>query len=359
MKDTMKAQVFYEPSVMRQELRPIPQIAADELLIRVRAVGVCGSDVAYFFGRSPLETPNGQGPLILGHGFAGEGVAVGAIPGGLGLFEPGDRVLANPVQNCNACPQCARSQANLCAHVRTKGVSTDGAFAEYTTLRYTHAHKFADNVSFEQAALCEPLACACYGVQKLDVQIGDSVVIFGPGAIGLMMLRLIKARGAGTVAMVGVLDFGLEKALALGADAVYNTADVSSKYYAPDIVQAISDLTEGELANRVIVPTAAKAALQGALQVSGRKSNIVYFGLPGEDTVLEVPLLDTLVKDKSINVSWLAPFTWDAALKALRGGVVDTDALITHRFPLGRLEEAIRLIDDNARPDKIKAIIQM
>ena len=359
MQDTMKALVYHEPGVMLSELCPIPQIAEDELLIRVRAVGVCGSDVAYFFGRSPLDTPDGKGPLILGHEFSGEVAGIGAIPASLGLFKAGDRVLANPVQNCGACSRCARKQVNLCAHVRTTGVNQNGAFAEYTTLRYTHAHKIADGVSFEHAALCEPLACACYGVQKLDVQMGDSVVIFGPGAIGLMMLRLVKNRGAGIVAMVGVRDYVLKKAFAFGADAIYNTADASSEYYVPDTVHAISRLTGGELADRVIVATAAKVALQGALQVSGYKANIVYFGLPGEDTILEVPLLETLTKDKSINMSWLAPFTWDDALKALRDSVVDMDALITHRFPLDRVEEAIRLIDDKSQPDKIKAIIRI
>lgn len=359
MQGTMDAQVFYEPNVMRLERRPIPQIAADELLLRVRAVGVCGSDVAYYYGRSPLETPDGKGPLILGHEFSGEVVEVGSLPADLGLFQAGDRVLANPVQNCGACPQCARKQVNLCTHVRTKGVSADGAFAEYATIRYTHAHKLPKGLGFEQASLCEPLACSCYGVEKLDVQMGDSVVIFGPGAIGLMMLRLVKDRGPGRVAMVGVLDYGLEKALSMEADAVYNTADSASKYHAPDIAAAIAAFTGGEMADRVIVPTAAKSALQGALLVSGRKANIVYFGLPGEDTILEVPLLDTLTKDKSINVSWLAPFTWDAALKALRDKVVDMDALITHRYPLSGLEEAMRMLNDNAQPEKIKAVIQM
>ena len=115
----------------------------------------------------------------------------------------------------------------------------------------------------------------------------------------------------------------------------------------------------GALCDRVIVPTAAEEAIEGALEVSGRGATIVYFGLPGPDALLKVPLLKTLTMDKSILVSWLAPFTWDAALKALRDRVVDAAALVTHRFPLERLREGIELMSDRSRPEKTKAMVLM
>ena len=357
MEGTMKAQVFYEPEKMRLEEVEIPRVKANEVLVRVKACGICGSDVAYYYGKSPLETKDGKGPLILGHEFAGEIVEVGEIAKGLGLFAPGDRVLANPVQQCNACPQCLRRQFNLCKNTQTKGVNTNGAFAEYAVMNYTHVYKIGDHLSYEEACICEPLACAGYGVQKLDVQIGDFVVIFGPGTIGLMMLSEIRARGAGKVAMVGILDYGLEKAREMGADYALNTLDANSPYYCADVTAEISRLTNGDLADKVIVPTAAKSALQSALDVSGRCSNIVYFGLPGEDTVLEVPLLKTLQMDKTINVSWLATSSWDIALKMLDGRKVDAEKLITHRFSLEELEEGIRFMNDNGKPEKIKSIV--
>ena len=359
MTGKMKAQVFYKPEDMRLETVDIPQIEPHQVLVRVQACGICGSDVAYYYGRSPLETPDGLGPLILGHEFSGDVVEVGSLPASLGLFQPGDRVLANPVQNCNACPQCSRKRVNLCQHSRVSGVSYDGAFAEYAVVNYTHLHHIPDSVSYETAALCEPLACANYGVEKLNVQIGDFVLIFGPGTIGLMMLQLIRARGAGKIAMVGVLDFGLNKAKTLGADYVFNTLDQKSPYYCPDLVREIVRITDGNLADRVIVPTSAKPALQGALTVSGQGANIVFFGLPGADTVLEVPLLQTLQMDKSINFSWLAPFTWDVALKAIRNGTIQLSELITHRFTLSQLHEGLKLMNDSSKPEKIKAVISM
>ena len=143
----------------------------------------------------------------------------------------------------------------------------------------------------------------------------------------------------------------------MGADYVINTLDKASPYYTDNIVETIKEITKGDMANRVIVPTAAQSALQGALEVSGRRANIVYFGLPGEDTILEVPLLHTLQMDKSINVSWLAPFTWDTAIKAMQANLVTAEEFVTHRFRLEELEDAIRFMRDNSKPEKIKAMI--
>lgn len=356
MKGKMKAQVFYEPEVMRLEEVQIPEPRFNEVLIKVRACGVCGSDLAYFFGDTPLENKTGKGPMIMGHEFCGEIAELGAGVEEMGLFKVGDRVIANPVQNCNACPQCMRKQVNLCKNVQTKGTGVDGAYAEYATVRYTHVYKMPDHMTYEQGAICEPLACAVNGVGKLDIQIGDQVVLFGPGNIGIMMIQLMKAKGA-VVTAIGPIDYGLEKALEFGADYVINNVKKESVYYTDNLVGKVSEITEGELANKVIVATAAKPALQQALEVSGMKAVITYFGMPASTTVLEVPLLDFQQKDKTIHVSWLAPYTWDEAMKALSTGKVKTDGMVTHRWHLEELEEAIRFMKDPDKEEKIKSII--
>jgi threonine dehydrogenase-like Zn-dependent dehydrogenase len=359
MTDKMMAQIYYRPLEMKFEQVPIPVPKDNEVLMKVKACGICGSDLAYFFGRSPLETEDGLGPLVLGHEFSGEIVDMGKMAAESGLFKIGDGVIANPVQYCNACPDCAKTHVNMCKYRETKGVNVNGAFAEYVTMRYTHIYKIPDGISYEEAALCEPLACGYYGVKKLDVKLGDFVVVFGPGPIGLMQLQLIKASGAGKVAMVGVLDYGLEKAKELGADFVINTMSRESPYYCENLKEKIKELSDGEMANRVIVPTSAKAALQGALEVAGNKATIVYFGLPSDKTILEVPLLDFLVGDKSLLVSFLAPFTWDSALTALKSKKIMLEPLITHRFTLDCLEEGIRFMDNLSSPDKIKSIVTL
>jgi len=359
MKGKMKAQVFYEKEAMKLEEVDIPEVHANEVLVRVRACGICGSDIAYYYARTPLDTPNGKGPLILGHEFCGDVVEVGQMARDLKLFRPGDRVIANPVQNCFACPECLKHEYNLCKHTRTKGVGCDGAYAEYAVVNYTHLYRMPESMTYEEGAICEPVACATYGVSKLEIKLGDTVAIIGPGNIGLSMLQLIRAKGAEKIIMLGVLDYGLEKAREMGADVLLNTLDKSSPYYTADPVKSVSDATGGNLADKVIVPTAAIVALEQALEISGLHSCITYFGMPRPEDILRVPLAKLITMDKTVNVSWLAPNSWDEAIKAIAGKKVDASKLITHRFKLSEVEQAIRFMGDMSRPEKVKSIILM
>ena len=356
MNGMMWANVFHEPERMEYVQVPIPQINESEVLIRVKACGICGSDVSYFFGRSPLETADGKGPLILGHEICGEVVEVGPEAARLGGFQPGDRVVVNPPQPCNACVYCRKTKVNLCEHTKTVGTCVDGGFAEYVKVGYANVLHLPEGMSFEEGAMAEPLACGCFGVQNLDVQLGDVVVVIGAGAIGLMMAQLIRMRGAGKVIVTDVVDHCLDMALQVGADHAFNTLDEASPYYTADLPEAIRALNNGMLADRVIVPTAAKAAFRDAFRVSGKASTIVFFGLPGEKDIIEVPALETLTGNKTIRFSWLAPFTWDTALKALSSGQMKLKPLITHTFPLDKTEQGIRFMHSNA-PGKIKGMI--
>jgi L-iditol 2-dehydrogenase len=359
MSATMKAQVFYEREKMVLEERPIPTAAPDQILVRVKACGICGSDVAYFFGNSSLETKTGKGPLILGHEFSGEVVAVGAIPKAIGLFQPGDRVTLDPVQYCNACRICKKGQVNLCEKKAVLGVSTDGGFAEYCLSNYTGVHKIPDNVSYEEAAMTEPLACAVAGVQRMGVTPGDFCVVMGPGTIGSMMLQLIKASGAGTVVLVGAGgdDYRLKLGKQEGADHVFNVAEPSSPYYVKDLKAKIAELSGGQFADAVITPTGAVAAMESAFAITGRRARIVFFGLPADDAVIRVPALSSIFWDKTVHFSWLAPLTWPKALDAIATGLVKVKPLATKKIPLKDLEAGIRGVKDRTdNPLKVLVI---
>jgi len=347
-KGTMKAQVFYEPNDMRLEDVPIPEIAEDEVLVRVKACGICGSDIAYYFGASSLETPSGKGPLVLGHEYTGEVVKVGAIPESAGLFKPGDRVVLDPVQYCNACDVCFRGQMNLCENKAVLGVSTDGGFAEYSKSKYTAVHPLPEGVSYEHGALTEPLACGTYGIKNLAIEPGNFCVVMGPGPIGLMMVQLAKSSGAGTVALLGAKgdDYRLETGAQLGADVLINVAEEKSPHYVKDAKARISELTDGKMANRVIVPTGSVEAMELALEVSGRRSTVVYFGLPGDEAIVRVPALQQILWDKTIRFSWLAPGTWQTALGALASGLVNVEPLVSHMFKLEELVDALGKVRD-------------
>ena len=352
----MKAQVFYEPGKMTLESIPIPAPAEDEVLVQVKSCGICGSDVAYYYGASSLETEDGKGPLALGHEFSGEVVELGPIPEKLGLFQKGDRVVLNPVQYCNACEICKRGMSNLCETKTVLGVSVNGGFAEYCVSKYTSLHKVPDNVTYDQAAFTEPLACATYGVSKMGIQLGDFAVVFGDGAIGAMMLQLIKSSCAGKTAMVGVHDYRLDVATQLGADMVLNTRDKGSPYYTTDVKGTINKATGGKLANAVICATGNVGAMETAFEITGRRARIVYFGLPADDAVVKIPALETIFADKSILFAWLAPGTWPTALQSLADGLVNVDLLRSHTFKLEDLETALAAVK-NKTDNPIKVIV--
>jgi len=356
MKGTMQVQNFYEPLKMSYEEHDIPQIADNEVLINVKAVGICGSDVSYYYGHSPLDTPDGKGPLYLGHEASGVVAEVGAIPKKMGLFKPGDRVAVNPVQQCNACPECMRGEFNSCTHLEVIGVSVNGCFAEYVKVKYTHVYKIPDEVSFEDGALAEPLACATHGVKLLDIDFGQTVVVFGTGTIGLMQLQLCLAAGAGKVIMVGIEDFGLGKGLELGAVAVINSLEKGSPYYAADVPSKIRALNGGELATRAIVATSAMPALQQALKVTTHHSTIVYFGLPSPEDELKVPVLEAIQSSRTLKFSWLAPLIWDNVFHLIASGQVKLKPLITHKFGLKDAEKGIIFMKES-KENKIKSIV--
>lgn len=352
----MKAQVFYEPGKMELVETKDPECGPADVVVRVKACGICGSDVAYYFGASSLETPDGKGPCVLGHEFSGEVVEVGEIPKKLGLFVPGDRVVLDPVQYCNACEVCKRGQPNLCENKTVLGVSTDGGFAELARSSYTGAHKLPDGISFEEGALTEPLACAVYAVSKLGIEPGDLVVVYGPGAIGLMMVQLAKARGAGTVVLVGTRDYRLETGKELGADHVLST-EAGSPYHCPDVPGFIADLTGGKMARAAVTATSSLHAMEDALRVTGRRGIVVYFGLPGDQDRLSVPVLQQILWDKEIRFSWLAPNTWPAALQALASRLVRVAPLISHSYSLDNLVTALHEVRDR-KGNPLKPVVK-
>jgi L-iditol 2-dehydrogenase len=350
----MKAQVFYKKEEMQFEEVDVPAINESEALIKVKACGICGSDVSYYYEHSPLGTPDGKGPLILGHEISGEIAEAGSFA--KDFYKPGDRVTLNPTQSCGTCIYCNMARPNLCEHTRIIGVSNNGGFAEYVKVYYANVVKLPDGVDYTEAAMTEPLACASYGVKKLDVQAGDFVVILGSGSIGLMMAQLVKLRGAAKVLMSGIFDYPLEAGKKLGVDYICNTLDVKSPHYTKDLAKAVKDLTGGLGAQRVIVPVAAKSAWQDAFRVSAKASTIVFFGLPGEKDIIEIPALETLTGDKTVLFSWLAPYTWNSAMSALASGKVQFKPLITHTFPLEKTKEGIEFMHSPV-VEKIKGMI--
>ncbi len=337
----MKSQIFYEPEKMMLEERPIPEPGNTDVLVKVRSVGICGSDVAYYFGNSSLETSDGKGPLILGHEFTGEVVEVSEEAANVGGLHVGDRVVVNPVQSNPNSFWTQKGLSNLCPEKRVLGVGVDGGFAEYAVSDYRWTVKLPDNVTYAQGALTEPLACGLYAVNNLNAEAGQTAVVFGPGPIGLMMVQVLKSRGLKNVLLVGTRDYRLERGKELGANVIVNISDTTSPHYVAELGTTIQELNNGELADRAITATSSLSAIHMALEVTGRHATVVIFGLPGDADVMQVPILDTILMDKTIRFSWLAPDTWEEAVQLISKGDVDMDKIISHEFSLDSLVEGI------------------
>jgi len=266
-------------------------------------------------------------------------------------------VVCDPVQYCNVCEICRKGQPNLCETKTVLGVSVDGGFAEYSRVKATSCVKLPENVSFEHGSLTEPLACSYYAVSKLDIQPGMTCVVLGPGPIGLMQMQLIKSSGAGLVVLAGTRDYRLELGKQLGADVVLNTTDKGSPYYCEDLRAKVEELTDGKFADRAITSTGSVTAAEQALAATGRRSTIVFFGLPGDQDKIPVPALESIFWDKTIRFSWLAPFTWPSALQALSAKLVNVEPLASHTFDLADLTGALARV--KAREDNVmKAVVK-
>jgi L-iditol 2-dehydrogenase len=244
----------------------------------------------------------------------------------------------------------------MCANLYVPGVSANGGMAEYCVSRYTGLFKLPDSVSYAAGAFTEPFACAVYGIKKLAIEPGQFVAIFGPGPIGIMMVQMCKAVGAGKIALIGTRDYRLEEGKKWGADYLFNTADAKSPYYAKDLKKAIADVTHGMLADRAIVPTSSNEAFEQALDVTGNAAILVHFGLPNTGDVIHVPALSTHTMDKEIRFSWLAPGVWPTTIAAISEGLVNMEPLISTAVPLSQAAQAI--VDLKARTsDPIKVQI--
>lgn len=328
----MKAAVFYEAEDIRLEDIPEPELAPTDVLVEIDAVGICGSDVEYYYGRSPVGTATGKGPLVLGHEFAGRVAELGsAVPDG--ALAVGDRVAVNPIQSCGRCDGCRSGRPQFCANLSVLGVTTNGGFAERARTNVAHAYKLPDSLSDEQGAFVEMLAAGVNAVDKADIQPGEVVLISGPGPVGLSMVQLAKHKGA-QVVLSGTRDQRLEVGRSLGADLVVNTASGA------DLAEAMTDAF-GQLADRVIVATSSLAANEGAFTLSAPGATIVFMAVTGPRDTVAVPMLDSLIADRTIRFSLWYPNQWPRTIKLLEQGVVKTDQILTTQAPLDDISGAI------------------
>jgi L-iditol 2-dehydrogenase len=315
-----------EGNVALQEVL-MPRPGPGQVLVAVRAAGICGTDLHIYHDEFPT-----QPPVVLGHELAGEVAAVGE---GVTRVAPGDRVTTETYFHlCGTCRFCRGGQPNLCPERRSIGSGVNGGFAPYVVVPERNVHRLPDGLSFREAALTEPLACVVHGALELPkVTAGDVAVVAGPGAIGLLTLQVARAAGASVVVLgTGVDHRRLELARELGAVATIDVSEVDSA----SIVQS---LTGGWGADIVYECSGAGPAALGLLshvRRGGQYAQIGLFGKPVAWGLDQVCLKELRVTGSNASV----PSAWRTALRLLGEGTVQTAPLISDVIPLAGWEDA-------------------
>ena len=344
MKD-MTAAYLREAEHIEMVREPVPIVEQGKLLIRIRAVGVCGSDVHYFqHGRMGPFVPTG--PLILGHESAGEVVEVGA---GVENFEPGNRVTLEPGIPCGRCDECKRGRYNLCSHVFFMGSAPDmhGAFRQYLLWNPSFAYKLRDNLSFEEGALIEPLAAAVYATDRANVKPGDRIMVFGSGPVGLLIVQTALARGAAVVYTSDPSESRRLKALELGAaGAIDPTTDDPVDY----VIREIGG------ADVVMEAAGSPEAHRQCLSVAAKGARVVFVGWTAE-AVQTMDIHQIGVKELDVKGMFRYRNVYPKALALVARGAVDLEGLISHRFGLDDVEKAIQLAAER-QPGTLKIVVE-
>jgi L-iditol 2-dehydrogenase len=335
--------MYYNNHDVRLEEIPTPQIGPGELLVRVEACGICGSDVMEWYRRDRV-------PLVLGHEIGGQIAAVGD---GVECYQEGDRVSAAHHVPCNTCYFCLSGHHTMCDTIRLTNFNP-GGFAEYIRLPAINVDRgvflLPDEVSYEEATFIEPLACVLRGQRLAHIQPGQSVLIIGSGIAGLLHIQLARALGAGCLVATDIIDYRLEAARQFGADATISAKE--------DLPSRLRQVNQGRLADLVIVCTGATSAIAQALQSVERGGTILFFAPTTPGVTIPISVNDLFWRnDITLTTSYAAsPADYTTALELIRAHRVDINRMITHRLGLAEAGSGFQLVTE--AQNSIKVIIE-
>lgn len=327
----MKSAVFYAKEDLRIENVEKPTPKADEVLIKVMACGICGTDVHIYHGdEGAAATPE---RTILGHEFSGVVEAVGES---VTAVKIGDRVCVDPNKLCNECYYCKNGIGHFCENMIGIGTTVNGGFSEYCAVPQSQVYKIAETTSFEAAAMTEPVACCIHGIDMCEISCGDTVAVIGGGMIGMIMLQLAKISGAGRIVMIEPVDEKREIAKKLGADICIDPIS-------EDVAKVIAD-NGIERISAVIECVGKPATMEQAIEIAGKKSVVMMFGLTAPNETVTVKPFEIFKKEIVLKASFINPYTQKRAVELIDNGKIDVSSIVCGIEPLDNLAEIL----DNA-----------
>ncbi len=343
MEGTMRAQVLVEPEKLVMKELPIPKINDDEVLVKVKFCGICGSDWGSFTGKYADEVE--CLPLTTGHEFSGVIAEVGKNAKGL---KEGDRVAADICIPCGTCYNCRIGEPLLCDSFTQIGIHTNGAYAEYVKVPWKNIYLVPDEVSDEKAAFIEPITACLNASRKMACEMARSVAVIGCG-LGIIHARLAKLRGAAPVILIGDSAERLEMAKKMGAADF--TIDITTGV---DPVAEVKRLTDGRGADFVLEAVGNSKTYEQAFKMLRRGGKLEAFGICAEDDFASLPPVEFVLQEKKVSGSCAGiGYDWGDAITLLKYNMLDPTPMISMIVPLEELEQGLRELQQNPRLIKV------
>ncbi|MFP3884536.1 zinc-binding alcohol dehydrogenase family protein [Priestia filamentosa] len=312
-----------------------------DVLVKVKRVGICGTDMHIYHGTNPLATL----PRVVGHEVAGEVVAVGKE---VDKLKKGDHVVIEPISYCGSCYPCRKGRPNVCSNLSVFGVHEDGGLREYIVLSEKQLHLVNKSLSWDDIVLAEPYTIGAQATWRGNVEKGDSVLIQGAGPIGICILKLAKMKGA-SVMMTDLNEERLQFAKESGADTVVHAGR-------EDVRTRVKEWTNMEGVNIVIDAVCLPSTFELSVDVVSQAGNIVVLGF--DERPASIPQLPITKKEVTITGSRLQTNQFSTIVQYLNEGKLSHNGLITHKFPLSRVQEAFDFIENH--PEQVrKAVITL
>ncbi len=339
----MRVAMYYSNQDLRLEEMPTPQIGPGELLMRVEASGICGTDLLEWYRLH-------KAPLVLGHEVAGVVVAVGE---GVEGYKEGDRISAAHHVPCNTCHYCLSGHHTVCDTLRQTNFEP-GGFAEYLRLPRINVERgifpLPDELSFEEATFIEPVACVLRGQRLAHLQPGCTVLVIGSGVAGLLHIQLARDSGAGRIIATDIVDYRLEAARRFGADVA-----IQAKEYTPAYLRQLAD---GRLADLVVLCSGAISAIAQALESVERGGTVLFFAPTEPGVSIPISVNDLFWRNEITLTSSYggSPGDYAAALELIRAGKIRVRGMITHRLGLAETGLGFQLVAQ--AQDSLKVIIE-
>jgi L-iditol 2-dehydrogenase len=346
MSKEMKASVMTKVRKIEMQARPIPTPKDDEVLVKIKHVGVCGSDL-HFYEKGKLGTNIFADPLVLGHESAGEIVELGK---NVKTFKVGDVVALEPGVPCGKCEFCKTGKYNLCADVAFMACpGYDGAFVEYVSWPAEWAFKLPAGMSTIEGALIEPLAVGLHAVNQSEAKLGQSAVILGSGCIGLVTLMSLRLAGISEVYVVDLIQKRLDKAKEIGATKVIKADEA-------DVVKTIMELTDGKGVDLVFETAGSSVTTQQTVELVKRGGTITLVGM-SPDSIVPYDISLLIGKEAKLHTIFRYRHLYPVAIKAVAAGLVPLKKIVSHFYKFDDIEEGIEYNVCN-KADVIKAVIE-